>query len=175
MSGGHFDYIQRKLEDISLDLKEIIDLEEGVNNGEVECMEEVDVYALKIVHKDGNSKMFRDARFRSYSDALNILTKEGYRIEEREGQRSFRAIKDDIKYDINEVIKCIYFKGNEEVYPYGYSSNTLEEFKKGIDAINKATVYINRIDWLLSGDDGEDTFHERLKEDLEEYEKSKIQ
>ena len=33
--------------------------------------------------------------------------------------------------------------------------------------LNKAFVYVNRIDWLLSGDDGEETFHKRLKEDLE--------
>lgn len=32
-------------------------------------------------------------------------------------------------------------------------------------------VYAQRIDWLLSGDDGEDTFHERLKADLKELEK----
>lgn len=29
-----------------------------------------------------------------------------------------------------------------------------------------AQVYAQRIDWLLSGDDGEDNFHLRLKEDL---------
>jgi hypothetical protein len=30
-----------------------------------------------------------------------------------------------------------------------------------------AEIYAQRIDWLLSGDDGEDSFRERLKEDLE--------
>jgi hypothetical protein len=32
-----------------------------------------------------------------------------------------------------------------------------------------AQIYTQRIDWLVSGDDGEDSFRERLKEDLEEY------
>lgn len=32
-----------------------------------------------------------------------------------------------------------------------------------------AQIYTQRIDWLVSGDDSEDSFRERLKEDLEEY------
>ena len=48
----------------------------------------------------------------------------------------------------------------------GYSVNTLEEFKEAVRALKKARIYVHRIDWLLSGDDGEETFHERLKEDL---------
>ena len=43
---------------------------------------------------------------------------------------------------------------------------TLEEFKKAVYLLRIAYVYAQRIDWLLSADDGEDTFHERLKEDL---------
>lgn len=33
--------------------------------------------------------------------------------------------------------------------------------------MKQAEVYAQRIDWLLSGDDGEESFHERLKEDLD--------
>ena len=44
---------------------------------------------------------------------------------------------------------------------------TIEEFKKGLEIIRKAYVYAQRIDWLLSGDDGEESFHLRLKEDLD--------
>lgn len=51
---------------------------------------------------------------------------------------------------------------------YGYSKETIREFKKGLNILRKAVVYAQRIDWLLSGDDGEDSFHERLKECLTE-------
>ena len=34
--------------------------------------------------------------------------------------------------------------------------------------LKQAEIYAQRIDWLLSGDDGEESFHERLKEELEE-------
>lgn len=47
-----------------------------------------------------------------------------------------------------------------------YSDKTIEEFKNGVIILKKALVYAQRIDWLLSGDDGEETFHERLKRDL---------
>ena len=29
-----------------------------------------------------------------------------------------------------------------------------------------ANIYLHRIDWLLSGDDGEDSFHSRLQQEL---------
>lgn len=55
----------------------------------------------------------------------------------------------------------------------GYSKENIKEFKKGITLLKKAEVYAQRIDWLLSGDDGEDNFHQRLKEDLENLKSKK--
>lgn len=64
-----------------------------------------------------------------------------------------------------------------ELYPwakyyYSYSPETIEKFKEGYKKLMEAYIYAQRIDWLLSGDDGEETFHERLKEDLEELEEN---
>ena len=47
---------------------------------------------------------------------------------------------------------------------------TIKEFREGVVVLKKAQVYANRIDWLMSGDDGEDNFHKRLKEKLKELE-----
>ena len=55
-------------------------------------------------------------------------------------------------------------------YYYSFSPETIEKFKEGYRKLKEAYIYAQRIDWLLSGDDGEDTFHERLKEDLKELE-----
>lgn len=55
--------------------------------------------------------------------------------------------------------------------PYGYTEETLAEFRKGIEILKQAEVYAQRIDWLLSGDDGEESFHKRLKEDLDKLKK----
>ncbi|MEA4918712.1 hypothetical protein SDC9_108347 [bioreactor metagenome] len=48
-----------------------------------------------------------------------------------------------------------------------YSDETIQEFKEGYRLCKLAAVYAQRIDWLVSGDDGEDSFHKRLKDDLE--------
>jgi len=55
----------------------------------------------------------------------------------------------------------------EDEYYYQYPPEVIEKFKEGLTILKQAEVYAQRIDWLLSGDDGEETFFERLKEDLE--------
>ena len=45
----------------------------------------------------------------------------------------------------------------------GFSEQTIAEFKKAVQALRIAYIYTQRIDWLVSGDDGEDTFHRKLK------------
>jgi hypothetical protein len=47
-----------------------------------------------------------------------------------------------------------------------FSKETLAEFGKGLATLRAAAVYLERIDFLLSSDDREETFHKRLKEDL---------
>ena len=47
-----------------------------------------------------------------------------------------------------------------------YSPETIAEFSKAVKALKLAYVYAQRIDWLLSGDDGEDSFHKRLQAQL---------
>ena len=55
-------------------------------------------------------------------------------------------------------------------YYYDYTPETIEKFKEAYKKLQEAYIYAQRVDWLLSGDDGEDTFHQRLKQDLEELE-----
>jgi hypothetical protein len=59
-----------------------------------------------------------------------------------------------------------YKKFPEEKYFHKYSDEVIEEFKKGLTSLRIAHVYAQRIDWLASGDDGEETFIERLNDDL---------
>lgn len=60
-----------------------------------------------------------------------------------------------------------YEKYPEDKYHHKYPDEVIEEFKKGVEAIAKAQVYMQRLDWLLSGDDGDESFLRRLKEDLD--------
>jgi hypothetical protein len=59
----------------------------------------------------------------------------------------------------------------EDLNHYKYPDDVIEEFKKGLDILRKAQVYAQRIDWLVSCDDGEESFHRRLKEDLDKLAK----
>jgi len=43
---------------------------------------------------------------------------------------------------------------------------TVAVIQDAVYQIEKAAILAHRIDYLLSGDDGEDSFHRRIKEDL---------
>ena len=49
---------------------------------------------------------------------------------------------------------------------YFYPPEIIKEFKKAVKLLKQADVYVHRIDYLVSGDDGEESFLRRLKEDL---------
>jgi len=59
-----------------------------------------------------------------------------------------------------------YKKHPEEKVFYTYPTEVQEKMKEGIKAIKIAAIYAHRIDWFLSGDDGEESFLERLSKDL---------
>lgn len=40
------------------------------------------------------------------------------------------------------------------------------KIKENIRYLKRAYIYTQRLDWFISGDDGEETFYERLEEDL---------
>ena len=54
----------------------------------------------------------------------------------------------------------------EDKFWYKYPDEVIEEFKIAVEFLRIAYVYAQRIDWLLSGDDSEESFMERLKEEL---------
>lgn len=59
-----------------------------------------------------------------------------------------------------------YEKYPEERYYHKYPDEVIQKFKKAVKILLEAEVYAHRIDWLLSGDDGEESFLKRLDEDL---------
>lgn len=51
-----------------------------------------------------------------------------------------------------------------------YTEETIQIMKDAVKALRKAAIYAQRIDWFLSGDDGEETLKKRLAEDLKKLE-----
>jgi len=67
-----------------------------------------------------------------------------------------------------EEINYILEKNKTGETYYTFPKNILAELRKAVKVLQKAEVYSNRIDYLLSGDDGEESFLRRLKEELKE-------
>ena len=61
----------------------------------------------------------------------------------------------------------------EDEYYYNYPPEVIEKFKEGLDIIRKAEIYAQRIDWLVCGDDGPESFLRRLEQDLKNLERNK--
>jgi hypothetical protein len=74
---------------------------------------------------------------------------------------------EDIADEIEELIEDNLFK-DEYGYCRNYSEKTLDKLVEAVKALRIAEVYATRVDWLVSGDDDEDTFHQRLRADLRE-------
>ena len=47
-----------------------------------------------------------------------------------------------------------------------YSTETIEAFRAGVLFLRSAQIYTQRIDWLVSGDDGPSSFHKRLESEM---------
>lgn len=58
---------------------------------------------------------------------------------------------------------------DKDKFHYKYPDDIIAEFKNAIHYLKMAKIYTQRIDWMVSGDDSEDSFRQRLKEDLEKY------
>lgn len=63
---------------------------------------------------------------------------------------------------IAESIESYIYDNNDD----RYTPETLDKFREAVVLLRKASVYAQRIDWLLSGDDSEESFHKRLDNDL---------
>ena len=60
-----------------------------------------------------------------------------------------------------------YEKYPEDKFHHKYSDEVIEKMKETVNVLRVAQIYAHRIDWLFSGDDGEESFLKRLDEDLE--------
>ena len=63
--------------------------------------------------------------------------------------------------------KEYYKKHPEELNWTIENEEVVNAHKTAIELIKKAEVYAQRIDWYMSGDDGEESLMRRLKDDLE--------
>jgi hypothetical protein len=58
----------------------------------------------------------------------------------------------------------------EELFYPTYPEEISKKFEEAVKILKTASIYTQRIDWYLSGDDGEESFLRRLEEELKELE-----
>jgi predicted nucleotidyltransferase len=79
---------------------------------------------------------------------------------------------DYIQYRIEEIAEEVkrLIRDNNKIDEWGhannYSDETLKKFLEAEKTIRTAAKMAQRIDWLVSGDDGEDDFHDRWNEEI---------
>lgn len=61
------------------------------------------------------------------------------------------------------------FSWEDDFYP-PYKAETIQRFSEAVKFLQLAKIYAHRIDWFLSSDDGEESFHKRLNKELKQFE-----
>ena len=174
MSGGAFDYYQYHIDDI------IARIEEEIERATCERPPLVTKQGVSVWKIDSPTRRSycMHYRFSSFERAIEYFNNSPHyellKGSNREGVTEVH-FKDRFSDEVYEVKSYTYEEYEHKEYeesPYfpEYTPETIQEFRNGVKILKKASVYAQRIDWLISGDDGEDSFHKRLKEDLKKLE-----
>ena len=83
---------------------------------------------------------------------------------ERAIQKNGKEIPVEDRWASNEH----YEKYPEDKFYHNYRDEVIQKFEDAVKYLRKAQIYAQRIDRLLSGDDGEESFLTRLNDDLKE-------
>lgn len=82
----------------------------------------------------------------------------------------FDYLQGRIEYEAADGIRSL-IDSNEEKDEYGYSRSfspeTLKRFEEAEKTLRKAAAMLQRVDYLVCGDDGEETFHKRWEKEVE--------
>jgi hypothetical protein len=75
------------------------------------------------------------------------------------------------QYELQKIadeIEQIALDNAKEDWDEKYSAETVDELHEAIRLLRRAYIYVQRIDWMASGDDTEIDFHKRLHQQLKE-------
>lgn len=103
---------------------------------------------------------YADRRF--FDDGVIFQSKKRYMSDTPDGKQI------PVLYSIHH---CYYDRYPDYADVVELSSETINAMKEAYRQIRIAEIYATRVDWMMSGDDSEENFRERIKEDLAEFEK----
>ena len=177
MSGEAFDCVEHRIHDIIERVEREID--RATCERPLIVVEER--VGVKECRSDGRiSYPCRWQNFRSAESAEKYFRNVGYTVlsrEEPEGKAKKVKMRDLATGDIIEIWQYTdehYAPDDDGEIPYfpDYTEETIAEFRRGVKALKQAYIYAHRMAYLISGDDGEDNFHERLNKELKELEEA---
>lgn len=185
MSGGYFDrstYAMREIADT---------IERDIARALRPKPEKVYENYWTIYEKDsfGSYHSYKDyMSFASYEDAESFLLRDTtiVKAEQKYVDRQFfgdgvifqsttRYMSDTsdgeqipVLYSIHH---CYYNRYPDDADVLELSDETINAMKEAYRQMRIAEIYATRVDWMMSGDDSEESFRERIKEDLAEFER----
>lgn len=185
MSGGYFDrsiYAMREIADT---------IERDIARALQPKPEKVYENYWTIYEKDsfGSYHSYKDyMSFASYEDAESFLLRDTtiVKAEQKYVGRQFfgdgvifqsttRYMSDTSDTEQIPVLylihHCYYDRYPDEADVLELSDETINVMKEAYRQIRIAEIYATRVDWMMSGDDSEESFRERIKEDLAEFER----
>ena len=167
MSGGYFDYNQYQLGDIADSIEQEIKRATGPKPP---LVTKEYVCVCRVV--SDSRKLYLSFRYPTFDSALRDFTKPEY-YEVLVRTDNMVRVKDKSNGQIYEVQHGTYEEYEDGGYYPSYTEETIKEFRNAVDALRRAEIYAQRVDYLIRGDDEEESFHRRLKEDLDKYEQQK--
>lgn len=173
MSGGTWNYFQYRLSDVCNDLEDII------KNSKLPRPPQRTVKFCSIYEILGEGwkrckETCYDDDFRTKCMIRRFDDKERFEeLEPKEGSRFFKEKETGREFELRQG------SFNEDIpdlegfnYEPDYSKETLKVMANAIKYLKNSQIIIHRLDWLLAGDDGNDSFIQRLKDELgEDYNK----
>ena len=130
------------------------------------------------IHKDYWTIYEKDS-FGSYHSYMGYLYFSNYEEAESFLLTDKTIVKAEQRYsDQHFFVEGVIFQSTKRYMSDTYDADvleltdeTIETMKEAYRQIRIAEIYATRMDWMMSGDDGEDSFRERIKEDLAEFKK----
>ena len=166
MSGGTFDYIQYKIKDAADEIRNRIK-----NNSMT-----VQQYWDSLSNEDRATLPMWDRPWSTAPGKLYWLADdEAQKIANAEmGVGNSSELTGNAKKKWHEIwsnaVKKIADEHNASTVGSGFKDETIAKLKEMLKTIELAEIYLNRIDWLFAGDDGEDSFLARTKEEVRKFE-----
>ena len=182
MSGGYFNrntYAMREIADA---------IERDIARALQPKPEKIHKDYWTIYEKDSFVSYHSYMGFASYEDAESFLLTDKTIVKAEQKYADRRFFDDGVIFQSTkrymsdtpdaEQIPVLYSIHHCYYDHYLYEADVLELLDETIDAMKEAyrqiriaEIYATRVDWMMSGDDSEECFRERIKEDLTEFEK----